>query len=214
MATRSIEPAAEAGTFRLPPLPYPESALEPVIDAETMALHHGKHHAAYVKKLNEAVAARPGLAELSLEALLKRASTLPGEVRNNAGQHYAHSLFWDTMGPRDARARPSGELAEAIDAEFGSFEAMKALFEERANAQFGTGWGWLVREDSGRLAIGTTPDGDVPLMDDAIVKGRPLLVNDLWEHAWYLKYRNEKAKYLSAWWDVVNWEAVAARFAA
>jgi Fe-Mn family superoxide dismutase len=201
------------GHFNQAPLPYATDALEPVIDAETMALHHGRHHAAYVKKLNALLSERPALQGKSLPDLLARASSLPLDIRNNAGQHHAHSLFFETMAPNGEGGDPSAALADAITRDFGSLEAMKAAFEAAATAHFGTGWAWLVKAGNGRLVVGTTPDGDTPAMDAAALKGTPILVQDLWEHAWYLKYRNEKAKYLAAWWSVVDWGAASRRFA-
>jgi len=198
--------------FTLPQLPYGYDALEPTIDAATMQLHHGKHHQAYVDKLNEAVSEDPSLGNLGLEEILARMSGQPKKLRNNAGGHWNHSFFWETM--RGGGGRPAGRLAEAIDQSFGSFAAFKTKFNEAGVGQFGSGWVWLMVDASGGLAVTATPNQDNPLMDDASVKGRPILGNDVWEHAYYLKYNNRRADYLAAWWDVVNWDKVAERYEA
>jgi Fe-Mn family superoxide dismutase len=196
--------------FTLPQLPYGYDALEPTIDAATMQLHHSKHHQAYVDKLNEGVSEDPSLAGLSLEDILARISSQPKKVRNNGGGHWNHSFFWETMAP--GGSRPAGRLAEAIDQAFGSFGALKTKFNEAGVGQFGSGWVWLVVDASGDLAVTATPNQDNPLMDDAAVKGTPILGNDVWEHAYYLKYNNRRADYLAAWWDVVNWDKVSERY--
>ena len=198
--------------FTLPQLPYGYDALEPTIDAATMQLHHGKHHQAYVDKLNEAVSEDPSLGNLGLEEILARMSGQPKKLRNNAGGHWNHSFFWETM--RGGGGRPAGRLAEAIDQSFGSFNAFKTKFNEAGVGQFGSGWVWLMVDASGGLAVTATPNQDNPLMDDASEKGRPILGNDVWEHAYYLKYNNRRADYLAAWWDVVNWDKVAERYEA
>jgi Fe-Mn family superoxide dismutase len=198
--------------FTLPELPYPYDALEPTIDAATMQLHHSKHHQAYVDKLNEGVSEDPSLEGLSLEEVLSRISGQPKKVRNNGGGHWNHSFFWQTMAP--GSPRPSGRLAEAIDQAFGSFDAFKAKFNDAGVGQFGSGWVWLIVDQNGDLAVTATPNQDNPLMDDAPVKGRPILGNDVWEHAYYLKYNNRRADYLAAWWDVVNWTKVEERYEA
>lgn len=195
--------------FRLPPLAY--ASLPPAIDDETLHLHHGRHHAAYVEKLNAAVAERPSLSGLSLAALLAR-PRLHASVRNNAGQHHAHSCYWKSMVPGGSDPTPA--LAAAIVRDFGSMEGLKAKLADVSMAHFGTGWAWLVKAGNGRLAVGTTADGDTPLMPDAAIRGVPLLASDLWEHAWYLKYRNEKARYLEAFWTLIDWRSVAGRLAA
>jgi Fe-Mn family superoxide dismutase len=206
----AAQPAAPSGTgsFTLPPLPWPEGALAPVIDAETIGLHHGKHHAGYVKSLNEAVAARPELAGLSVEAIMGRVSGLPAAVRNPAGQHYAHSLYWEVMAPPGQGGAPSPALAAALDRELGGLAGMKAAFEKAGAGQFGSGWAWLLLGLDGKLAVTATGNANTPLMDDAPVRGYPLLVNDVWEHAYYLTYRNRRAEYLGRWWEVVNWNRV------
>lgn len=196
----------------LPPLPYDKAALEPHIDAATMEIHHGRHHNAYVTNLNAALAGKADLESLSIEDLCKNLSKVPadiqGAVRNNGGGHYNHSLFWNLMAP-NAGGAPSGKLAEAIDASFGSFDAFKEAFAKAGVTRFGSGWAWLVVKD-GKLAITSTPNQDNPLMDGS---GTPILGCDVWEHAYYLKYQNKRPDYISAWWNVVNWNAVAELYA-
>jgi Fe-Mn family superoxide dismutase len=196
--------------FALPNLPYGYDALEPTIDAETMRLHHGKHHQAYVDKLNEGVAEDPRLQGKSLEEILGSISSLPKKVRNNGGGHWNHSFFWETMTP--GGSEPSGRLLRAIEDGFGSLDAFKNKFSEAGIGQFGSGWVWLIANADGELAITSTPNQDNPLMDDAPVKGTPILGNDLWEHAYYLKYNNRRPDYLAAWWNVVDWDKAAERF--
>lgn len=203
-----------AAPFALAPLPYPATALEPVIDAETMTLHHDKHHQAYVDALNKALAADPALAGRSLEQLLARAGSAPAAVRNNAGGHWNHGFFWMTMARPGTGGEPSPELARAIDVAFGSMDKMKAAFKAAGTGRFGSGWVWLIVGPDGRLAVTATPNQDNPLMDVADRRGMPLLGNDLWEHAYYLKHRNRRADYLDAWWQVVDWKTVSARYAA
>ena len=198
--------------FTLPQLPYGYDALEPTIDAATMTLHHSKHHQAYVDKLNEGVSEGQGLEGKSLEDILANISAQSKKVRNNGGGHWNHSFFWETMQP--GGSQPSGRLAEAIDQSFGSFDAFKTKFNEAGVGQFGSGWVWLILDQSGDLAITSTPAQDNPLMDDAPVRGTPLLGNDVWEHAYYLKYNNRRPEYLAAWWNVVNWDKVAERYEA
>ncbi|HEX8532825.1 MAG TPA: superoxide dismutase [Allosphingosinicella sp.] len=196
--------------FTLPPLPYAYDALEPTIDAQTMQLHHSKHHQAYVDKLNEGVSEDPSLEGKTLEEILASISSQPKKVRNNGGGHWNHSFFWETMKP--GGSAPVGRLAEVIDDAFGSLDALKKKFNEAGVGQFGSGWVWLVADHDGQLSIVATPNQDNPLMDDAPVKGTPILGNDVWEHAYYLKYNNRRADYLNAWWDVVDWEKVAERY--
>ena len=203
---------AQIPAFTLPPLVYPHDALLPVIDAETMMLHHEKHHAAYVKVLNEAVAARPDTQGLSVEAIMGRISTLPEAFRQGAGQHYAHSLLWSSMAAAGQRSAPSPELLAAMDRDLGGFDRMKADFAKAGAKQFGSGWAWLILTPGGKLAITSTGNADTPLMDDAKVKGAPLLVNDVWEHAYYLTHRNRRAAYLAQWWSVVNWGLTNERY--
>lgn len=205
----SAEPA-----FTLPPLPYAASALEPVIDTETMRLHHDKHHQAYVDALNTAVAADPALQGMSLEQLVTSAGELPPAVRNNAGGHWNHTFFWDTMTAPSQTGQPSPQLLEAIDRQFGSLDGMKSAVNDAGAKRFGSGWTWLIVGQGGQLAVTSTSNQDNPLMDVAEVKGKPLLGNDVWEHAYYLKHQNRRAEYLNDWWQVVNWGEVSDRFAA
>jgi Fe-Mn family superoxide dismutase len=211
-------PAAAAtpapAAFTLAPLPYAYDALEPVIDTETMTIHHSKHHQAYVDNLNKAVAADPALAGQSLDQLVAKAGTLPAAVRNNAGGHWNHTFFWETMAPAAKVGTISPELAAAIDAQFGSLDKFKAAFKAAGTARFGSGWVWLIVGTDGKLAITSTSNQDNPLMDAAEVKGTPVLGNDVWEHAYYLKYQNRRADYLDGWWQVVDWGKVSQRFAA
>jgi superoxide dismutase, Fe-Mn family len=195
----------------LPPLPYPTNALEPHIDAQTMEIHHGKHHNAYVTNLNAALEKAPELADKSLEDLLRNLNSVPeavrSAVRNNGGGHWNHSQFWRTMAP-NAGGAPTGKLAAAIDAAFGDFEKFKEAFNAAGVGRFGSGWVWLVNE-GGKLAITSTPNQDNPLMEG---KSAPLLGNDVWEHAYYLKYQNRRPDYLKAWWNTVNWDEVGKRY--
>ena len=200
--------------FTLPPLGYGYDALEPVIDTETMTIHHSKHHQAYVDNLNKAVAADPALAGQSLDQLVAKAGTLPAAVRNNAGGHWNHTFFWQTMAPVAQVGAISPALAAAIDAQFGSLEKFKAAFKAAGTARFGSGWVWLIVGADGKLAITSTPNQDNPLMDAAEVKGTPVLGNDVWEHAYYLKYQNRRGDYLDGWWQVVDWGKVSERYAA
>ena len=196
---------------QLPPLPYAFNALEPHIDAQTMEIHHGKHHNAYVTNLNAALEKAPELADKSLEDLLRNLNSVPEAVRtavrNNAGGHWNHSQFWKTMGPNGGGG-PTGKLADAINAAFGDFEKFKEAFNAAGVGRFGSGWVWLVNE-GGKLAITSTPNQDNPLMDG---KSPPILGNDVWEHAYYLKYQNRRPDYLKAWWNTVNWEEVGKRY--
>ena len=197
-------------THELPRLPYATDALEPYFDAQTMQIHHGKHHQAYVDKLNDAIKGTP-LAELSLEDLMKNISKHPPAVRNNGGGHFNHSLFWQVMGPGNAGKAPEGALSDAIKTSFGSFDAFKEKFEAAAAARFGSGWAWLVVR-GGKLEIGSTPNQDNPLMDVSDIKGTPVLGLDVWEHAYYLKYQNKRPDYAKAFWNVINWSEVSGRF--
>ncbi len=196
----------------LAPLPYASSALEPHIDQQTMEIHHGRHHNAYVTNLNNALAGNADLEALSIEDLCKNIASVPeairGAVRNNGGGHFNHTLFWNIMGP-DAGGAPSGALGEAITAAFGSFDAFKEAFAKAGVTRFGSGWAWLVVKD-GKLALTSTPNQDNPLMDTS---GTPILGCDVWEHAYYLKYQNKRPDYIAAWWNAVNWTAVAANYA-
>ncbi|MEX2594895.1 MAG: superoxide dismutase [Anditalea sp.] len=198
--------------FELPQLPYDFNALDPHIDAKTMEIHHGKHHNAYVTKLNDAIKGSE-LEGKSLDELMKSISSAPTAVRNNGGGHYNHSLFWTVLSPNGG-GEPSGELAEAINSKFGSFAAFKEEFDKAAATRFGSGWAWLTVDSSGQLQVSSTPNQDNPVMDVAEVQGTPVLGLDVWEHAYYLKYQNKRPEYISAFWNVVNWEEVNKRYAA
>ena len=203
--------AAPTGPFTLPPLPYAFDALEPHIDARTMEIHHDRHHKAYVDNLNKAIADAADLGKKSIEDLVKDLNSVPekirGGVRNNGGGHYNHSLFWQMM-KKGGGGEPKGELAKAIDTVFGGFNAFKDGFGKAGLGQFGSGWAWLV-SSAGKLAIQATANQDNPLTQGA----QPLLGIDVWEHAYYLKYQNKRADYIAAWWNVVNWDFVAERYA-
>jgi Fe-Mn family superoxide dismutase len=195
----------------LPPLPYDYNALEPYIDEETMHLHHDKHHQAYINNLNTALANYPDLQDKSAEELIRDLNSVPEAirqaVRNNGGGHVNHTMFWEIMGPNGG-GEPSGALADAINQSFGSFDAFKQQFNDAGTKRFGSGWAWLVRGSDGGLSVISTANQDNPLSDGQY----PVLGNDVWEHAYYLKYQNRRPEYLAAWWNVVNWEAVGQRF--
>ena len=197
--------------YELPPLPYDYAALEPYIDEATMKLHHDKHHQAYVTNLNGAVDKHPELGKKSAEELLKDLAGVPEDVRttvrNNGGGHVNHTMFWQIMKPKGG-GDPSGDIAQQIKADFGSFEDMKKQFNETTAKQFGSGWGWIIFV-GGKLKVVTTPNQDNPLSQGHY----PILGNDVWEHAYYLKYQNKRADYLAAWWNTVNWDEVNKRFA-
>jgi Fe-Mn family superoxide dismutase len=195
--------------FELPDLPYAFDALEPHIDARTMEIHHDRHHAGYTNNLNNAIAGTD-LEGKSIEEILSNVSG-NGAVRNNGGGYYNHNLFWTVMSPHGGGA-PSGDLASAIDQGFGSFDSFKDEFSKAAATRFGSGWAWLIVDGAGNLAVTSTPNQDNPLMDVAEVKGTPILGLDVWEHAYYLNYQNKRPDYIAAFWNVVNWEEVAARF--
>jgi Fe-Mn family superoxide dismutase len=195
--------------FTLPALPYSTDALEPHIDTKTMEIHHGKHHQAYVDNLNKAIAGSDN-EKKSLEELVKNAGSISPAVRNNGGGHWNHSFFWESLSPKSSGV-PTGKLADAINSEFGSFDAFKEKFNNGGLTRFGSGWVWLGSTD-GKLAICSTPNQDNPLMDVADCKCTPLLGCDVWEHAYYLKYQNKRADYLTAFWNVVDWDKVAERF--
>lgn len=198
--------------FELPPLPYAYDALEPTIDTLTMQIHHDKHHAAYVNNLNAALEKHPEFAVKDLNELVRNLDKVPEDirtaVRNNAGGHWNHSMFWEIMGP-NAGGSPKGELGAAINSTFGSFDEFKTKFQSAGAGRFGSGWAWLVLDKSG-LSISSTPNQDSPAME---MKG-PVMGVDVWEHAYYLKYQNKRPDYLAAWWNVVNWDAVGKRYAA
>ncbi|MBN2118099.1 MAG: superoxide dismutase [Anaerolineales bacterium] len=197
-------------SFELPKLPYAVDALEPYIDAQTMGIHHSKHHQAYITNLNAAIDKHPELAQKSLEDLLADLNAVPEDirmaVRNHGGGTWNHNMFWEIMAPK-AGGAPSAELLKALEAAFGSFDAFKTEFEKAANTRFGSGWAWLVRK-AGNLAIVSTANQDNPFSDGLI----PIMGIDVWEHAYYLKYQNRRPEYVSNWWNVVNWDEVADRY--
>jgi len=197
--------------FELPALPYASDALEPSIDKETMEIHHGKHHQAYVDNLNKAIEGTDA-ANLSLEEIIKHISKYSAAVRNNGGGHYNHSLFWTVLSSNGG-GEPTGELATAINDAFGSFDELKKQLQDAGAKRFGSGWSWLVVDDSGQLQVTSTPNQDNPLMDVAEVQGTPIFGIDVWEHAYYLKYQNKRPAYLEEIFNVVDWNAVADRFA-
>ena len=195
----------------LPPLPYGYDSLEPYIDTQTMTLHHDKHHAAYVNNLNAALEKHPELSGKSAEELIRDLGAVPEDirttVRNNGGGHVNHSMFWTIMKPNGG-GEPAGKLADALRQNFGDFETFKKQFNEAGAKQFGSGWAWLVRGREGKLQITSTANQDNPMSQGAY----PILGNDVWEHAYYLKYQNRRPEYIAAWWNVVNWDAIAKRF--
>jgi Fe-Mn family superoxide dismutase len=197
--------------YELPPLPYDFSALEPHIDAQTMQIHHDKHHAAYVNNLNAALDKHSGLSDRRLEDIIKELTDVPEDirtaVRNNGGGHINHSMFWKIMGPNGG-GEPNGPIASAINETFGSFEEFKTQFNDAGVKRFGSGWVWLIKSKAGRLEITSTPNQDNPMMEGHY----PILGNDVWEHAYYLKYQNRRPDYLGAWWNVVNWDEINKRF--
>lgn len=219
-STAFLPGTSSAAEATLPKLPYATNALEPHIDALTMEIHHGKHHAAYIKNLNDALAKNT---ELAAEPLLDTLTTLPSitdealraTLRNNGGGHWNHSFFWETLSPADKSGKPSDELAKAIDTSFGSFDAFKTAFNEAATKRFGSGWAWLIATKDGKLKVVSTANQDNPYMKGVVPDsdlGTPLLGLDVWEHAYYLKYQNKRPDYIGAWWNVVNWSAVNERF--
>src|SRR5690606_4880240 len=196
--------------FELPALPYASDALEPHIDRETMEIHHGKHHQAYVDNLNKALEGKD--TSSSIEDIIKSISKYDAAVRNNGGGHFNHSLFWTVLSP-DGGGEPTGELATAINEAFGSFDELKKKLQDAGAKRFGSGWAWLIVDGSGKLQVTSTPNQDNPLMDVAEVQGTPIFGIDVWEHAYYLKYQNKRPAYLEAIFNTVNWEAVADRYA-
>ena len=197
-------------TFELPTLPYSYNALEPYIDTETMHLHHDKHHATYVNNLNAALQSHP-FVNLPVEEVVRRINEVPENVRtavrNNGGGHVNHTMFWEIMIPGGSKT-PAGELATAINAKFGSLEAFKTTFNDAGVKRFGSGWAWLILNKNGELEVTSTANQDSPFMEGTF----PVLGNDVWEHAYYLKYQNRRPDYLNAWWNVVNWDEVAKRY--
>lgn len=196
----------ESAPFKQTPLSYDFGALEPSIDKLTMEIHYGKHHAAYVKNLNDAVKGTE-FEKKTLDEIIKTAGKAPAAIRNNGGGHWNHTFFWDIMAPGKGGA-PKGAVADAINAQFGSFDKFKETFGKAATTRFGSGWAWLTAK-GGKLTVSSTPNQDNPLMDIAEVKGTPVLGLDVWEHAYYLHYQNKRADYITAFWNVVNWDKVA-----
>jgi superoxide dismutase, Fe-Mn family len=207
-----LSPWAQAQSFSLAPLPYSHDALAPVIDEQTMRIHHGRHHQAYVDNLNKAVAAAPALTGLSLEALMAQVSKVGDAVRNNGGGHWNHTFFWQSMTRPGQGGSPSPELLAAINRDFGSLDQFKAAFRAAGLGRFGSGWAWLIVTSDGKLKVTSTLNQDNPLMDIVADRGQPLLGNDVWEHAYYLQYQNRRADYLDAWWQVVDWSVVSRRY--
>jgi Fe-Mn family superoxide dismutase len=216
-ALLTLSPVASLGQekkeqgFQLPPLPYAYDALEPYIDTETMKIHHDKHHAAYVANLNKALAGHPDLQKHEhVSEILRHIDQVPEKIRqaviNNGGGHYNHTMFWRIMGPKKG-GQPSGDLAKAIDAAFGSLEKFQTKLSEAATTRFGSGWGWLVF-DKGKLEVTSTANQDSPFLKGQV----PIMGIDVWEHAYYLKYQNRRPEYIKAWWNVVNWDTVAERY--
>lgn len=196
--------------FELPQLPYAYNALEPYIDAQTMEIHHSKHHAAYTNNLNAAVKGTEN-ESMTIEELFVNVSKLPVAIRNNGGGFYNHDLFWKFMKPNGG-GQPTGDLLEAINKYFGSFDKFKETFSGSATTRFGSGWAWLVVNNKKELIIGSTPNQDNPLMDVSDIKGNPILALDVWEHAYYLKYQNKRPDYIAAFWNVLNWDEITRRF--
>ena len=197
--------------YELPPLPYDYSALEPYIDTQTMQLHHDKHHQTYITNVNNALQGHDQLAAMSVDDLLRNIKQVPESIRtavqNNAGGHSNHSMFWNIMQPNGG-GEPTGNLASAIQQAFGSFDAFKTAFNDAGTKRFGSGWAWLVLDTNGKLQVISTANQDSPLMSGMY----PVMGNDVWEHAYYLKYQNRRPEYLNAWWNVVNWDAIAHRY--
>ncbi len=205
-------PTAQTGEFKVAPLTYAYNALEPFIDAQTMMLHHDKHHLAYVTALNAAIKKYPELKGKTAEELVRKLDSIPEDirsiVRNNGGGHLNHTMFWEIMGPK-AGGEPKGAIAEAINKNFGSFEKFKEKFNDAGTKRFGSGWAWLIRAKDGKLKVISTANQDSPFMEG----NYPIMGNDVWEHAYYLMYQNRRADYLKAWWNIVNWDAVNKRYA-
>ncbi|WP_288416528.1 superoxide dismutase [uncultured Acinetobacter sp.] len=198
--------------FKQAPLPYATNALQPAIDQQTMELHYGKHHKAYVDNLNAQIKTYPELDKMDPVQLQKQISKYNTAVRNNGGGHFNHTFFWESLAPANKTGQPSAALTKQINQDFGSMDAFKQKFNEAATGRFGSGWAWLIVTSEGKLAITSTPNQDNPLMDLAETKGQPLLGLDVWEHAYYLKYQNRRADYIKAFWSVVNWNKVNERY--
>lgn len=216
LSCNSARKTVATGQFRTgysqQPLPYSYSSLENVIDAQTMELHYAKHAAGYAKNLNDAASAEGVDTSKPLEDVLAKISRYTPKMRNNAGGHYNHEMFWKCMQPKTSDNRPSGALLEAIEREFLSFANFKSQFSEAAKNRFGSGWAWLYVNAAKKLKIGSSPNQDNPLMDVSEIKGFPILALDVWEHAYYLKYQNKRADYVDNWWNVVNWNYVQSRY--
>ena len=202
-----------AQEFNLPALPYSYASYEPYIDAQTMEIHHGKHHQAYVTNLNKALAGTK-LASFSMNQLLMDASFRSDAIRNNAGGHYNHSLFWEILAPKDKQTNVQASFEAAINAQYGSMDSLKKALTQAASTRFGSGWAWLVAQKDGSVAVSSTPNQDNPLMDVADVKGFPVIGLDVWEHAYYLKFQNKRPDYIDAFWSVVDWNKAEARYQA
>lgn len=214
LMTGDIQKAsAQDKAFTLPVLPYAANALEPAIDAATMETHHGKHHQAYIDNLNKEVENTATLQGKSLDSIIANVSQYNAAVRNNAGGHWNHSFFWTIMAPAGQTGSPSEALIKAINESFGTMDEFKTAFEKAGTSRFGSGWVWLIVNKAGKLEITSTPNQDNPLMDVAEVKGAPILGNDVWEHAYYLQYRNKRGDYLKQWWSIVNWNKVSEAYA-
>lgn len=198
--------------FKQAPLPYATNALQPAIDQQTMELHYGKHHKAYVDNLNAQIKTYPELDKMDPVQLQKQISKYNTAVRNNGGGHFNHTFFWESLAPANKTGQPSAALTKQITQDFGSMDAFKQKFNEAATGRFGSGWAWLIVSPEGKLAITSTPNQDNPLMDLAETKGQPLLGLDVWEHAYYLKYQNRRADYIKAFWSVVNWNKLNERY--
>ncbi|MBT8196372.1 MAG: superoxide dismutase [Bacteroidia bacterium] len=198
-----------AGNYELPKLPYSFDALAPHIDATTMEIHHGKHHAGYTKKFNAAINETTGSVADNFKDLFANVSNMSAGIRNNGGGYYNHDMFWKIMKP--GGSEPSGEILEAINSTFESVDNFKTLFKAAAKGRFGSGWAWLVT-NNGKLSIGSTPNQDNPLMDVSEIKGHPVMGIDVWEHAYYLNYQNKRGDYIDAWWNILNWEEIAKRY--
>ncbi|ENW04792.1 superoxide dismutase [Acinetobacter beijerinckii] len=198
--------------FTQAPLPYKTNALEPAIDQQTMEIHYGKHHKAYVDNLNAQIKTYPELDKLTVEQIQKQISKYNATVRNNGGGHFNHAFFWESLAPTNKTGKVSPKLLKQITQDFGSFEAFQEQFKQAATSRFGSGWAWLIVNPAGKLEITSTPNQDNPLMDIAEKKGQPLLGLDVWEHAYYLKYQNRRADYTKAFWSVVNWNKVNQRY--
>ncbi|MEQ1142436.1 superoxide dismutase [Acinetobacter soli] len=208
----SIMSVSAWAEFKQAPLPYATNALQPAIDQQTMELHYGKHHKAYVDNLNAQIKTYPELDKMDPVQLQKQISKYNTAVRNNGGGHFNHTFFWESLAPANKTGQPSAALTKQINQDFGSMDAFKQKFNEAATGRFGSGWAWLIVTPEGKLAITSTPNQDNPLMDLTETKGQPLLGLDVWEHAYYLKYQNRRADYIKAFWSVVNWNKVNERY--